>query len=320
MEIAGTYYSCELSDILDELANQLQVNGIQLLQKRKNLQTHIQVCCPYHNNGQERRPSAGIRKTDGLFHCFTCNEVHSLPEVISHCFGVEDDIFGKFGKKWLLKNFKHLETEERPELKLDTSRHTEKPKIQYVTEEELDKYRYIHPYMYKRRLTDEIIEMFDIGYDESNDCLTFPVRDINGHTLFIARRHTKYKQFYYPQGVEKPLYGLYEVHRQMLFNPDFDYEIIVCESMLDALTCWVYGKYAVALNGLGTDLQLKQLKSLPCRKLILATDNDKAGRQARERIREAIDNRIITEYIFPKGVKDINDLDLQGFQELEEIF
>ena len=55
--------------------------------------------------------------------------------------------------------------------------------------------------MYKRRSTDEIIEKFDVGFDnhfELKDkfgkvksvlrCLTFPVRDINGNTLFIAEK------------------------------------------------------------------------------------------------------------------------------------
>lgn len=32
----------------------------------------------------------------------------------------------------------------------------------YIREQELDKYRYIHPYMYERELTDKIIERFDI--------------------------------------------------------------------------------------------------------------------------------------------------------------
>ena len=74
-----------------------------------------------------------------MFHCFTCHEVHSLPEVISHCFGHYDDILGKFGKKWLLKNFSHLETEERPDIELDMERHPVKAEPKYVSEEELDK-------------------------------------------------------------------------------------------------------------------------------------------------------------------------------------
>ena len=90
--------------------------------------------------------------------------------------------------------------------------------------------------------------------------------------------------------------------------------------MIDALTAWQFGRPAIALNGLGNELQFKQLRELPCRKLILATDSDEAGMKARKRIHKNITNKLITEYIFPTGVKDLNDMVNRGFEELIEIF
>ena len=52
--------------------------------------------------------------------------------------------------------------------------------------------------------------------------------------------------------------------------------------MIDSLTCWVYGRYAVALNGTGNENQFKTLRNMPNRKFILATDMDEAGLKARE--------------------------------------
>lgn len=321
MIINDISFSAELIDILVELISQLRANNIQLIQKYKDGPTHIQICCPYHSNGMERRPSAGIRKEDGVFHCFACGEIHSLQEVISYCFGYTDDIVGKFGWQWLLKNFATVQKEERKDVtgldcSRDTSINTSRNTRTYVTEEELDKYRYIHPYMYKRGLTDDIIEIFDIGYDASIQAITFPIKDISGNCLFIAYRSVNTKYFHYPEGVEKPLYGLYEVYQLL----DFPKEIIVCESMLDALSFWTVGKYAVALNGLGNELQFKQLRELPCRKIILATDSDEAGMKARKRIRKNVTNKIITEYIFPKGRKDANDCTKEELMNLEEVF
>ena len=339
MIINGEWFNAELEDIIQELQIQLQANGIDLLQKTKNMSNDIMVCCPYH---LEKRPSAGIRKTDGKFHCFACEETHELQEVISYCFG-KDDILGKFGWRWLLKNFSIIEREERKDVKIDLERNnisrksnildnSNDNKSNWITEKELDSYRYMHSYMYERKLTDEIIELFDIGYDQKTQCLTFPVRDINGNCLFVARRSVKTKYFNYPSGVEKPLYGLYELYRCLaggrgsakininsLVMPMCG-EVIVCESMLDALTAWVYGKYAVALNGLGTYLQLKALEALPCRKLIIATDNDEAGQKARERIKGFVKGKIITEYVIPDGKKDLNDLTKEEFENLLEIF
>ena len=186
--------------------------------------------------------------------------------------------------------------------------------------------------MYKRGLTDEIIELFDIGYDVSTKSITFPVKDINGNCLFIARRSVVSKFFNYPEGVEKPLYGLYELHtvsmeycgrtvEGIVVRNGYPNEIIVCESMLDALSFWTVGKYAVALNGVESELQIKQLKELPCRKIILATDSDEKGMLAIQRIRKKIGNRkLITEYIFPKGRKDANECTKEELMKLQEVF
>ena len=335
MIINDVQFNCELEDILTELISQLRANNINLIQKHKEGPTHIQICCPYHANGMERRPSAGLRKSDGIFHCFACNETHSLSEVISHCFGHDDDVVGKFGWQWLLRNFATVQIEERKDVSLDFSRHSTDSRlgifnrngsrvcdrsVSFVTEQELDKYRYFHPYMYKRGLTDEIIELFDIGYDVSTKSITFPVKDIYGNCLFIARRSVVSKFFNYPEGVEKPLYGLYELLK-FQYNKEGIQEVIVCESMLDALSFWTVGKYAVALNGVESELQIKQLKELPCRKIILATDSDEKGMLARQRIRKKIGNRkLITEYIFPKGRKDANECTKEELLTLEEIF
>ena len=329
MQINNQLFNAGLEEILLELQRQLHLNGSNYLQKDpKRSGNSLQIQCPYHGDGMEKHRSAGIRINDGMFHCFACNEIHTLPEFISHCFGREDD-HGTWGWKWLVKNFAAVEVEERKDVALDFYRDNKRDSsvdsTLFVGEKELDKYRYIHPYMYKRRLTDDIIEKFDIGYDKITKCITFPVRDIHGNCLFVARRSVKTKFFQYPEGVEKPLYGLYELSCIKNWKEEVD-EVIICESMIDALTCWVYGKYAVALNGLGNDLQFKQLRQLPIRKLILATDNDERGMQARKRIAKNVTNKLITQYVIPHikrkdgtVTKDINDLEYKEFTRLEEI-
>lgn len=325
MVINNIPFSCTVVDIITELQSQLSLNGINLLQKIIDTPDNVMVCCPYHKDGQERKPSAGIRKTDGTFHCFTCGEVHTLQEVISHCFGYYEDLVGSFGWKWLTKNFLMLEVENRAVIPLNLSRNKRNtvsnkitlPREKNVLERELEHFRYIHPYMYKRKLTDEIIELFDVGYDRQTDSLTFPVRNLIGDCLFIVRRSVKGKRFSIPKGVEKPLYGRYELYESIEIDR---HDIIICESIIDALTCWVYGRYALALNGLGTELQFQQLRELPCRKLIIATDNDSAGLKARNRIKKNVRNKILTQYVFPENRKDINDLSKEEFENLVEIF
>lgn len=343
IKINDIYFACELHDILVKLQMELHASGSRYLAKMKIGPTHIQVTCPYHSDGVERKPSAGIRKEDGLFHCFACNEVHSLPEVISHCF--EKDDGGMYGMQWLLRNFSATAREENRNVKFDISRNKKTPdnngvairSNNYIPDEELDKYRYVHPYMYQRGLTDEIIDLFDIGYDDTSKCITFPVRDIKGNCLFVARRSVNTKFFNYPEGVEKPLYGLYEYYKDIhdktyigKFNGQEitsgkymlqSLPVIVCESMFDALSFWTVGKYAVALNGLGNDLQFQQLRNLPCRQIILATDMDERGMAARDRIRDNMQNtKIVGEYFFPKGCKDANDCTKEQLKNLQIVY
>ena len=263
--------------------------------------------------------------------CFSCNRVVSLPELITYCLGEEDkSVTGAPGWRWLLRNYSTVTIDSRKDIQLDfgrdKSRKSETPT--YVSEEELDKYRYYHPYWTKRGITDEnIIELFDLGYDKNTGCITMPVRDINGNCLFVARRSVQTKYFNYPQGVEKPLYGLYELYHcndeLKAFNglPATCNEIIICESMIDTITTWQYGKYCLALNGLGTALQFKQLRELPCRKLILATDADEAGMKARQRIKKNVTNKIITEYVWNREeAKDLNDMSREMFLMLKEVY
>ena len=122
MTINDVEFSVDCFDIISELRNQLQLNNVSLFAKIIDTPNNVQVCCPYHKNGQERRPSAGIRKSDGLFHCFACGETHTMSEMISHCFGKYEDVLGKFGWQWLLKNFVTIQVEERNDIELDFNR------------------------------------------------------------------------------------------------------------------------------------------------------------------------------------------------------
>lgn len=324
-------------DILMELRAQLALNNIKLFREFRQSGYNIQFNCPSHNAGQERKPSCGISTVDakrngvvvpaGTVHCFTCGYTATLEEMVSHCFGKDDQ--GTFGRAWLTKNFLTVSVENRGDIALDLQRNTREKRDKYISEQELDSYRYYHDYMYKRKLTNEIIEMFDVGYDPHFElvdkfgkvkrvlqCVTFPVRDITGGTLFIARRSVTDKFFHYPEGVDKPVYGLYEL---MKYAPDAA-EVVICESIFNALTSWVYGKPAVALLGLGTEEQYAQLEKLPCRKFITGLDPDEAGQRATDKLFSKLrGKKLLSRYAIP-AEQDINDLTKEQFLALEEFF
>lgn len=311
LKINDNYYDINLLTIIKELKDQLAINGIYLFNQIRELPEDIMVSCPFHKEGQERKASCGIRKDDGFLHCFACGETATLAEMISRCFGVYD--LGQYGLTWLRDNFLGEILQSR-EFGIDLARDSDNTVVTtFIKDEELNSYRYYHEYMFKRKLTEEIINKFDIGYDWKTNCITFPVRDINGNCLFVARRSVVSKFFNYPTNIEKPLYGIYELPKDAA-------EVIICESMINALTCYVYGKPALALNGTGTDYQIEQLKKLNVRKYILALDPDEAGRKGTAKLRRGLQGKkIVTEYRIPVG-KDINDLTEDEFKNLVEIF
>ena len=309
MIINNHYINASLTEILEKLRQQMIIdNRVYLRGKIIDGPENIMIQCPYHGGGQERKPSMGIKKSDGVCHCFSCDHVVSLHELISNVLGYDD--YGNAGWQWLLRNFGIVEQEEREDVKLDfgrrnsfstlgnsvndmvavmgnthtTDRNQERTREDW--EEELDRYRVIHPYMKERGLTDDIIGIFDIGFDSETSCITFPIKDVSGNVLFIGRRSVSSKYYTYPAKVKKPVYGLYEVLSSLRDNHYLGSKVYITEGPFDMWRAWTYGCLAVSLLGLGTNYQFQQLLEFPVRHYVLATDMDEAGMKARERIKK----------------------------------
>lgn len=315
IKLQDTIIQTDTQSVLDMLKFDLAQHGVDRFHQFRRNGDNIQTSCPFHKNGQERKPSFGVNGEIDKCHCFACGWAGTIEEMISELYGYQDD--GKFGKRWLIKRFNTVEIETRPNImegfnernnrlndrninRLDNLNNNPIDNT-YISDEELDKYRYIHPYMSERGLTDEIIERFDIGYDRERKEITFPVRDIEGRCVFVAGRSTDRKFFRLPQGLNKPLYQGYRF-------VDGSYKICyVTESFLNCLTCWKYDKPAIAMLGTGNKKQYEILNKLPVREYILAFDPDEAGRKATERFKKNVHGKIIKELVYPDN-RDINDL------------
>lgn len=317
IKLQDTIIQSDTQSILDMLKFDLAQHGVDRFHIFRNNGDNIQTNCPFHKNGQERKPSFGVNGEIDKCHCFSCGWAGTIEEMISELYGYQDE--GKFGKRWLIKRFNTIEIETRPNIMEEFNA---RRSIDYnnrknfenaetdrqidgtgsgITEEELDKYRYIHPYMYERGLTDEIIERFDIGYDRERKEITFPVRDIEGRCVFIAGRSVERKFFRLPKGLDKPVYQSYR------FTSGKYRTAYITESFLNCLTCWKYDKPAMAMIGTGNKKQYEILNKLPVREYILAFDPDEAGRKATERFKKYVHGKIIKELVYSDD-RDINDL------------
>lgn len=300
----------DIETVLAVLRRDLAENGRLYFDQTKRVNDYIMTNCPSHKGGQERKPSCGVRTDTGLFHCFTCGYTESLPNVISELFGQKGT---SWGIKYLKDNFQHESLSSRHIILPDMKRKVSVEKQRVITEEELQQYRYFHNYMWKRKLTPDIVQFFDVGFDPETNCITFPVKDIYGNCVFVARRSVDTKWFNYPSGANKPVYGLFKILQYGIK------EVWVCESFINCLNCWQYGRPAVALIGTGSEQQYEILKKCGIRKFTLALDGDEAGYKGTQRFIEHLKNYAMIDVAQIPSGKDINDLTQQEFNNLKII-
>lgn len=308
LDIDGVPVLAGVDDILYRLKRELALDGKQVFNIISNKNNnYMMVTCPYHNNMKAPDMQISKRKTSkyeaGFAYCHGCHKSVSLVELVSNVLGYND--FGVAGKKWIFDRFATFELDSREgifQLPSRNKKHTEK---KYVSKEKLATYRYTHPYMYKRYLTDYIIDLYDIGYDKDTNSITFPVKDEDGNCLFVAERSVNYKQYHYPKDVDKPLYGVFEL-KHLFPNTK---EVYICESMLNVMTLAKYGIPAIGLLGTGTSTQYELLKNLPYRKYVLCLDHDEAGLRGTKKLIEHLsNNKLLSVLVTKDKSKDINDL------------
>ena len=279
-------------------------NNKYLLHINYNNDNNVMISCPFHNDGQEHRPSCGVRKDQNVGHCFACGWSGGIEEIVAKTLSFTD----AETKQWINSNFGIVDLWDRQEVEekeefVPTIRTRKSKEIKYpgFTEQELNSYSFIHPYMYKRGLDDETIISCDIGYDDIAQAITFPVYTLQGEPAFIARRSVNTKFFNYPAGTQKPLY----LGEKVKIGCE---ELWVCESCLDALIVVKNKISAVALMGLGSKSQIQDLRSLRCKTYVLALDNDSAGKKAMDNLYTQLrDVGVVERAILPEGLKDVND-------------
>lgn len=326
----------DVIQVVDKLAE------YKLVRPNKIINNYYSVYCPFHSNGQERKPSCGVVIRDeyrngqkykaGSWHCFACGIYKDMQTAVTEI--LKSRSINISGIEWLKQNVPGFEDEYvfeslipdalledvNNKFALDYIKDKTEDSVTYVSESELASYRFTVPYMYERKLTDEIIAKYDVGVDmhwippgrkKEVPCITFPVRDEYGRTLFFCRRSISGKLFSLPSGVTKPVYGLDMI-------PKGTSSIIICESIFNALTAEVYGFHAVALMGTGNSYQLNQLKRLGCREFVICMDGDEAGRKATEKLKRQLSNIAIVWSIKMPDGKDLNDCTKEEFLQLYE--
>jgi len=171
--------------------------------------------------------------------------------------------------------------------------------VQTLPESSLRRYAIDHPYWAKRGFTEETIEAWNLGYDFMNDVLTIPYRTPEGDLLgTIKRRLTnEFPRYLYPKGFDRTgsLFGSWKAGEA----------VVLQEGSLDAIKTWQnldeLGIECGSMAFYGSSIhprQVKLLRRLGVKHVIIFTDYDEAGIKATQNIADQLEGFIVEQIVW----------------------
>lgn len=315
----GFEYKEELKEMLPDYMELLEEQA-----KTENRGNNYWAC-PFCGSGNNEHHTAAFHINGTRYKCFSCDEGGDIFDLVGH--------IEKLPKGNFIKQYNRTLKIMRPYLdggKPKKSREEYIPEFSVSTVPE-DYTEYLHKchenviqtdYFIKRGLSKKIIEKFNLGYDPEKKVATIPYNpDCKGYVHRILwNSDNKYCKFgneifnidaLYDSSVDALLFGS-------------RYYVFVTEGQLDTLSFVEIGLDAIGLGGTNEVSKLvKQLKEKRCEKiLVLAFDNDKAGRHATGKFIEELAEELDQKYVVISDLygeyKDANEFliaDREGFIE-----
>ena len=279
--------------------------------------------CPLCGSGEKRNYTAAFHINGTKYNCFSCGEHGDIFDLVGYMEGLPKCDFIKHYNRTLKIMRSYLDGNK-----------PKKSRDEYIPEftVPVDYTEYLHnchknvgqtDYFKKRGLSNEIIDRFELGYDIKKNLATIPYNpDCKG---YVDRVLWDSNSKYYKHGNELfNINALYESGINTWLSGCSDY-VFVTEGQIDAMSFVEIGLDAIGLGGVNEASRLMdQLKNHPCEKiLVLALDNDKAGRRATGKfIEELAENELDQKYIVDSDIygkyKDANEFlvaDREGFIE-----
>ena len=171
----------------------------------------------------------------------------------------------------------------------------------------------IRKYLNERRLSDEIISGFKIGWDENKREITTPIYNRELKFTFFKRRkdpedQTDKPKYLNSKGSTAEIYGW-----ENLISPKEPY-LIMCEGELDRLALESKGIPAITITTGAATSSKKWIKELAePSELYICYDNDETSiHEAAKRLEELPKAKMIRLPDMPDGKKDITDFFMLG--------
>jgi DNA primase len=298
--------------MFDEIYTEDQVERVLAgigIDPASKTESNFMVYCPFHNNS--RTPAGTISKEKGLFFCFGCQTSKNLVEFV---MAVSNRSYFES-----VRYIKQKNTETDITQTINKKLYVAPEFVQFdevlikrLNNQALQSPRAIN-YFHGRRITQDSINKFSLGYSDKQDYVTIPVQSPDGITIGFVARSIEGKDFKNTPGLPKSKV-LFNLHR--VRSSKFVY---VVESSFDAIRLDQVGFPAVATLGANvSSVQMKLLEKY-FSDVILIADNDEAGSIMIERILGKIGSKISVVNI-DKKYKDIGEMSDEEIKKLEYKF
>lgn len=279
--------------------------------------------CPLCGSGTGRNKTGAFTITkDGLkWKCFACDKGGDTLDLIGYLEDI-DDYSAKVTRAGELFNLDIEDPAEYQNQDTQTNMHTDtKTETNYIDfYKQANKSIQATNYPEKRGLSKAILDRFKIGYveswrhpDVSENVPTSPRLIIPVTKTSYLARDTRENIPDDQKAYAKAKVGSSDIFNGRAFIEDLDKPIFIVEGEIDALSIMEVGGVAVGLGGTSNTKKLTEIlegKKLE-RPLILALDNDSAGRKAQDELAKLLQDKkipYITAELTTKDVKDPNDM------------
>jgi DNA primase len=298
---SGGIYSAE------QVERVLKGSGLDIYSE---LEGDFVIFCPFHANF--RTPAAEVNKESGIFFCFSCQESVDLIALVMHQTG-----------RSYFESIRFIKSKEAVSASLENEI-SKKINVQpdYVLFDEilvkrlgtqaLESPRAVR-YFEGRRITQDSMKKFDLGYSENNDMVTIPMHSPDGMLVGFVGRSVEGKQFKNTTNLPKSKI-LFNLHRVKVSKV-----IYVVESSFDAIRLDQVGFPAVATLGANVSRVQMELLDKYFTNIVVIADNDEAGGGMVERVTKKLGNKVTVTKI-EKQYKDIGDMTNSEIEKLEYRF
>lgn len=256
-----------------------------------------QALCPFH---KDSNPSFSVNVKKGLYICYACGEKGNIKKLAD---------FFNFGSD-LQKEQATIEDVSKgiQELKEELNR-TERPNVGIkIPQRFLDSPSNSHYWWKTRGIATSTRNRYQLGFDDLANDAIIPLKDLSGRTLGLIRRHLDLNspmRYQYPRGlkISENLFGAdvalkdYENLTQYLQANSIthagviasEFPLVITEGSVDAMAVHQAGCIAVAVLGARISKeQVNIIRRIGPTRIIVATDRDRAGREASLQIANAL--------------------------------